>query len=224
MSRPVLLDLFCGAGGAAMGYWRAGFDIIGVDKIHQPRYPFEFIQADAIEFCRVHGKEFDAIHASPPCQRYTRASFRDEFRRKHPDLIPATRSSLVGTRRPWIIENVPGSPLRQPIVLCGLMFGLKVFRHRLFEASFSIAAPSHPTHKGYRIGVDGMCCVIGHGGGPNYRTRLRGAKDDKIAWQLAMGMSWTTRDEMAQAIPPAYTQWIGKQLLEFVLAGRREAG
>lgn len=215
--RPRLLDLFCGAGGCSVGYHRAGFDVVGVDHRPMPRYPFEFHQGDALEYVAEHGHRFDAIHASPPCQRYTRASFTDGNRDKHEDLLAPTRSLLESVGRPWVIENVPGSPVKDhPIELCGLMFNIKVFRHRWFESSVFLMSPPHRSHKGKRLGVDGMCCVIGHGGGPSYRTRLRGEADSKAAWQRAMGIDWMTRDEMAQAISPAYTEFVGRQLLAVV--------
>ena len=217
MSRPVLLDLFCGAGGMAVGYHRAGFDVVGVDVKPQPRYPFRFVQADALEYLAGHGRGFDAIHASPPCQRYTTASFHEGNRERHKDLVGPTRDLLESAGRPWVIENVPRAPLSPgSMMLCGLMFGLKVFRHRWFESSHLMLAPAHPSHRGKRIGVGGMCCVIGHGGGPNYRTRLRGEADNKAAWQRAMGIDWMTRDEMAQAIPPAFAEYVGRQLMTVV--------
>lgn len=123
--RPLLLDLFCGAGGAAMGYYHAGFDIVGVDIEPQPRYPFTFHQGDALEFLTEYGHEFDAIHASPPCQRYSVASKSHNGKAvKHPALIPATRQGLKKSQRPWVIENVIGAPLMEPIILCGTISAL----------------------------------------------------------------------------------------------------
>jgi DNA (cytosine-5)-methyltransferase 1 len=135
-----LLDLYCGAGGAAMGYHRAGFEVVGVDINPQKHYPFEFHQGDAIEYLREQGKEFDVIHASPPCQRYSK-SVKKINRKNHPDLIFNTRTQLITSCRPYIIENVPGSPLINPIVLCGTMFGLDVKRHRLFESNAILTNP-----------------------------------------------------------------------------------
>ena len=216
-TRPKLLDLCCKAGGTSMGYHRAGFDVTGVDIEPQPRFPFRFIQADALEYVAEHGHEYDVIAASPPCQRYTRASFTAENRQRHPDLIGTTRSLLQRIGVPYVIENVNGAPMQRPAIeLCGLMFSLKVFRHRYFESSIALMSKPHPSHRGKRIGIDGYCCVIGHGGGPNYRTRLRGAADNKVAWQRAMGIDWMTRDEMSQAIPPAYTEFIGRQLIDIL--------
>src|SRR5688500_14342326 len=124
--RPRLLDLFSGAGGCSVGYHRAGFDVVGVDVRPQPRYPFTFHQGDALEFCRAHAHEFDAIHASPPCQAYSvsRHINAGPDAKQHPDLVDATREELERARLPWVMENVVGAPMHRPIVLCGLMFGL----------------------------------------------------------------------------------------------------
>ena len=222
MSRPRLLDLFSGAGGAAVGYHRAGFDVVGVDKESMKRYPFEFHQSDAIEYLAAHADEFDAIHASPPCQTYSTASnCRTGGRRKHhPDLVPPTRLALKASFRPWIMENVVGSPLINPIMLCGTMFGLRVFRHRLFESSFFMLAPSHDIHGSRKVGVGGFSMVCGHGGGSTVlmrdRMKANGHQESKRTWSNAMGIDWMTRDELAQAIPPAYTFFIGTQLLAYI--------
>jgi hypothetical protein len=133
--KPRLLDMFCGAGGCSMGYLRAGFEVTGVDLHPQPHYPFRFIQADAIAYCRKHGHEYDVIHASPPCQAYSITKNLKTAKTSHPDLVAATRAALIRTRKPYVIENVPGSPLINPLMLCGSMFGLGVIRHRLFESS-----------------------------------------------------------------------------------------
>jgi DNA (cytosine-5)-methyltransferase 1 len=217
---PRLLDLFCGAGGCSVGYHTAGFEVVGVDSAPQPRYPFAFHQADALEFLAAHGREFDAIHASPPCQRYSHAAFSPRHKERHPDLVGATREHLDISGRPWVIENVYGAPLtRGSVMLCGLMFGLKVFRHRWFESSHLLFVPGHPPHAGRVIGKDGMCCVVGHGGGVSRRMREqigrhgRGGQQGKAEWQTAMGIDWMNRDELSQAIPPAYTEWIGRQLV-----------
>lgn len=160
MSRPLLLDLFCGAGGAAMGYHRAGFDVIGVDLNPQPRYPFEFHQCDALEWLSYEQNEFDAIHASPPCQRYTAlAKGNNANVDDYPDLIAPTRELLQETGLPYVIENVPSAPLRYPITLCGEMFGLSVIRHRLFESNLPLLMCPHRPHRGrvagYRHGQKG---------------------------------------------------------------------
>ena len=201
--RPRLLDLFCCAGGAAMGYYRAGFDVVGVDINPQPRYPFEFHQCDAIAFVRDHWHSFDAIHASPPCQAYSETH---KLRRNdHPELIPLTREALKRTGKPWVIENVPGAPLIAPLELCGAMFGLKTYRHRLFETSFHAVAPQHPDHAapqakmGRPPKAGEFIHVVGNFSGVGY------AKE-------AMGVDWMNRYEMAQALPPAYTEFLGLQL------------
>jgi DNA (cytosine-5)-methyltransferase 1 len=211
-----LLDLFCGAGGAAMGYSRAGFEVIGVDIKPQPHYPFGFWQADALSILGREGADadrlwrlghFDAIHASPPCQLWTRfQSSQPQRENKHLDLITPTRPLLEATGLPWVIENVPGSPLCNPVQLCGSGFGLGVkrgqlLRHRLFEASFPLQAlPCH--HAGPSV------MVAGHGV-DGYRGNGLNAAEAR----QAMGIDWMNRDEMAEAVPPAYTEWIGRQLI-----------
>lgn len=233
MSLPRLLDLFCGAGGCSMGYSRAGFEVVGVDKNPQPNYPFEFHQNDALEFLAARGEQFDAIHASPPCQKYSTMKSLHK-RSDHPDLVGPVRDILTVLGRPWVIENVVGSPLRPDITLCGLMFGLKVFRHRHFESSFFLAQPPHPPHGNRRIGLNGFCTVVGKTICTNNRQRelvrkkaLEYARNGGKCWvsteedaKNAMGINWMTRYELTQAIPPAYTQFIGVQLLPIVLRKR----
>ena len=142
-----LLYLFCGAGGAGMGYHRAGFEVTGVDIAPQPRYPFKFIQSDALEYLAAHGAEYDVIHASPPCQGYSRLRHLPWLKdRVYPMLIDKTRELLDKTGKPWIIENVEDSPL-VGITLCGLMFGLNVYRHRKFEMSTFMLQPPHQPHQ-----------------------------------------------------------------------------
>lgn len=209
MTRPRLLDLFCGAGGASMGYHRAGFEVVGVDLRAQPRYPFEFHQADAMAFPL---EGFDAIHASPPCQRYSHLTrTRHKSRVKdHPDLVVPTRERLEAAGVPWVIENVVGSPL-SGIVLCGSSFGLGVRRHRVFEASFGMLAPE------CRHAEQGRAVpVYGHtGSGANRGGEARHGRKNGIAeWREAMGIDWMTVAEIVEAIPPAYTEWIGRWLIE----------
>src|SRR5713226_9004155 len=144
MNKPRLLDLFCGAGGAAAGYARAGFEVVGVDIRPQPRYPFAFHQADALT-CSLDG--FDAYHASPPCQLYSR-THRLWKSSVHPDLVDPLRQRLRATGKPYMLENVPGAPLPGSIVLCGTMFGLGVLRHRLFESNVLLFLPGPCAHKG----------------------------------------------------------------------------
>lgn len=217
MTRPLCLDLFCGAGGASMGYYRAGYDVIGVDNRRQPRYPFPMIRADAPEFlASARLGRFDLIHASPPCQAFSAATPADR-RSRHPNLIEPVRQLLQDCGVPFVIENVPGAPLRGPLMLCGMMFGLRVFRHRIFEISRLVLAPYHAGHGPERIGRGGFCTVAG-GGNSGLRDRTGGKmirrrpEDGVNGWRKAMEIDWMTRDELAQAIPPAYTQWLGEQL------------
>ena len=218
--RPRLLDLFCGAGGAAVGYHRAGFDVVGVDINPQPHYPFEFHQMNALFALGTGMAEgFDAIHASPPCQAYSvlrRANPDAEY----PDLIAPTRWLLEQSALPWVIENVPGAPLHPSIVLCGSMFDLgsgarQLRRHRLFESSLMLMQPEC-RHEGEAIGV--------YGGGPTgrytfengckQRNGRRGGYQGTMAERReAMGIDWMNSGELNQAIPPEYTTWIGAQLL-----------
>ena len=212
-----LLDLFCGAGGAAMGYHRAGFEVVGVDNVYQKRYPFEFIQADALEYVAEHGHEFDVVHASPPCQAYSRMSQVND--NQYPDMVADTRAALMATGKPYVIENVPGAPLINPLMLCGTMFGLKVIRHRLFECEppiwFPPAICRHDTGGMLKAGrgpsPKGFWSISGKGGG---NGTLSG-------WAKALGIDWMTLSEMSQAIPPAYTEFIGNKLMgshwEYVL-------
>mgnify|MGYP001566115125 CR=1 FL=1 len=213
-----LLDLFCGAGGAAAGYHRAGFDeIVGVDIKPQPRYPFTFVQADALEYLKEHGREFDAIHASPPCQAYSVAgNVHRNAGVIYPDLVAATRETLRATGRPFVIENVVGAPLSTHVLkLCGISFGLRVFRHRLFECSFAALQMDHPSHDGKKIGEGYFSIAGGAGRWKSWGTVHRNvSKGTAAEWRAAMGIGHMTRKEMTQAIPPAYTEFIGKQLLE----------
>jgi len=230
VSRPRLLDLFCGAGGCAMGYYRAGFDVVGVDIKPQPRFPFPFEQGDAIlklrhlldsGFIYPNGKplrleNFAAIHASPPCQIHSQSKNIWKGRRgdgSHQDLVPDTRRLLEKSALPWVIENVVGSPLTTNLTLCGSMFGLKVKRHRLFETSVLI--------------LSGLTCRKGHpefevsvfGGGAKGRRQGHKFPQNHVKHEvakIAMGIDWMTRDELSQAIPPAYTEYIGKQLLRHI--------
>jgi DNA (cytosine-5)-methyltransferase 1 len=210
--RPRLLDLFCGAGGAAMGYHRAGFDVVGVDNRPQPRYPFEFVQDDALEYLdHVHpvagmaaAPRFDAIHASPPCQAYSvlrRANPGAEY----PDLVAPTRELLEQTGLPWVIENVTAAPSRSGVVLCGSMFGLPIWRHRTFESSHLLLTPAFCDHQPDAITVTGHSPQQWLGGSRKTVSRER--------YEAAMGIDWMTTAELVQAIPPAYTELIGQQLL-----------
>ncbi len=204
--RPRLLDLFCGAGGAGMGYYRAGFDVTGVDIKPQPHYPFEFVQADALEYCAAHGHEFDVIHASPPCQGYSAMRHLPWLMdRDYPLLIPATRLALQATGKIWVIENVSRSPL-QGADLCGSALGLPIVRHRRFESSHLLLFPVCPGHETLFAGSRTMSKRGRNGGvmgvAPNQSPRE------------ALGIDWMPLRDMRQAIPPAYTEYIGRQLLQ----------
>ncbi|MEA3346944.1 MAG: DNA cytosine methyltransferase [Candidatus Auribacterota bacterium] len=213
MKKPRLLDLFCGAGGCSMGYHRAGFDVVGVDINQQKNYPFEFHKADAMLF-PLDG--FDVIHASPPCQKFSVASNVHRNRGKeYPDLLTPTRKRFRKHGIPFVVENVPNSPMNCTIILCGLMFGLKVFRHRHFECSEMIMSPAHPTHGGKKIGEGYFSVAGGAGRWKSWGTVKRDVSKGTVKeWRIAMGIDWMTRKELTQAIPPAYTEWIGRQLME----------
>lgn len=199
-----LLDLFSGAGGAAMGYAQAGFVVTGVDIEEQPNYPFRFIKADALTVLE-HCPDFDVIHASPPCERYSAmTSCRPGLAEQYPDLVGPVREALQELGVPYIIENVPRSPLQNPITLCGASFGLALYRHRLFESNIPLIEPLHRDHvtptssaghwrSGTIISVTGHCAPI------------------EIA-KAAMGIGWMCRGELVEAIPPAYTRYIGLQV------------
>lgn len=215
MGKPRLLDLFCKAGGAGMGYHMAGFEVVGVDIEPQPRYPFAFIQADAMSLDRRFLGFFDAIHASPPCQSYSPLGALSPHK-IYPDLLAPTRAKLEDVGLPWVIENVMTAPLikDRSIVLCGGMFGLRTYRHRRFESSLSLVAPDHPKHviltatkqrkqrwaEGWHVSITGD---VGTYVGPE-----------------AMGIDWMNGDELSEAIPPAYTRVIGEQLIAHIQAQR----
>ncbi len=236
MPRPRLLDLFCGAGGAAVGYHRAGFDVVGVDLSPQKDYPFEFVEEDALQCLSrmIEGGSwnyrwgsldtFDAIHASPPCQAYSVT--KHSHGREHPELVDPVRDLLNATTLPWVMENVVGAPLVEPLELCGSQFGLRardrdgeilyLRRHRLFESNVFMFGPgvgcrcSEPRAEGLRCG--GV-----YGGGQTDRASAWGARggytpSGKVRKEL-MGIDWMTDKALCQAIPPAYTEFIGQQLL-----------
>lgn len=209
--KPRLLDLFCGAGGAAKGYQRAGFYVVGVDIAPQPRYcGNEFAQSEVLGWLSENGfhlaRNFDVIHASPPCQKYSWSAKR--WRNiDRADLVEPVRQKLEWIGLPYIIENVIGAPLRHQLVLCGRMFNLPLIRHRLFESSQALFSLPHPKHAGSVRGGD-FVTVAGHGGDNQKGRGGRKAKQD------AMGIDWMNDQELNEAIPPAYTEFIGKQLLE----------
>jgi DNA (cytosine-5)-methyltransferase 1 len=243
--RPRLLDLFSGAGGAAMGYARAGFEVVGVDVVDQPHYPFRFIQADALTLLGELVQDrpvviydqhdilpIDAIHASPVCKDHSQLRHTTKRDDGTAWLLGATRDLLKVQRLPWVIENVAGAAMRPDFKLCGCMFGLaddsgrQLYRERWFEtswAAFDLRPPCH--HAGRAI------TVAGHGaqGGWEYVDGVAPTQADR---RRAMGIEWMNRDELAQAIPPAMTEYVGTRLLEHLaasgarvpaLAGEREA-
>ncbi len=205
-----LLDLFCGAGGAAKGYANAGFEVIGLDINPQPNYPYEFIQMDVFD---TWWGVFDAVHASPPCQAYSSLRMLGKQEGKnHPAYIDVVRYRLQLLGVPYVIENVVGAPLRDPVVLCGQYFGLGVRRHRLFETNWPLIQPDcKPYHKKYPIAVYGDhperdSRSPGTGGRINRAHTLAMGRE-------AMGIDWMNWKELTQSIPPAYTEYIGRQLM-----------
>lgn len=225
MTSPVLVDIGCKAGGTSVGYHRAGFDVIGIDIEDQSHYPYRFIRADLRDLTP--GDLLDlgavALAGSPPCKVHTRLKAFSAAH--HLDLIPQTRALFRATGLPFVIENVEGAPLLAPVTLCGSMFGLGVRRHRLFELGHwrmrqpvcrhdeqDAASPQYPVkryHSGRpEIVMSPVIGVYGRGQGLG--------PGEKELWQRAMGIDWMTRDEMAQAIPPAYTEYLGRTLMVMV--------
>lgn len=205
--RPLILDLFSKQGGAGWGYHLAGFRGTGVDIEPQPRYPLSFVQADALDVLA--DKEylacFDAIHASPPCQAHSNA--QRIRRREHPDLIGPVREALIASGKPYVIENVRGAPLLAPVELCGCMFPeLNVYRERLFETSFPLLAPPHVPHRE-------PVTKMGRPPRPGERMHVVGNFSGVAAASEAMGIGWMSRDGLREAIPPAYTRFIGEALM-----------
>ncbi|MGC9381528.1 class I SAM-dependent methyltransferase [Streptomyces sp. MH13] len=215
--RPTLLDLFCCQGGAAKGYDDAGFDVTGVDKDPQPRYPYRFVQADAITFVLEHGAAFDFIHASPPCQHDTDCQrIRGN---SHPDLIAPTRTAMESTGRPWVMENVGGAApkLREPVMLCGQMFGLDNYRHRFFETGggFRLPQPDHPAHLVPQAKM-GRPVTPGH-----YGQFVGNFSGVPLAREV-LGVPWMNRDGIRECIPPAYTEHIGRAAIAWLAASGLE--
>lgn len=216
--RPRLLDLFCGGGGAAAGYHRAGFDVVGVDINAQGNYPFPFIQADALEFLArpdvIRLMDFDAVHASPPCQAHTRKSANWGRERTHwpdhPMLIHPTRVALRAVGLPYVIENVVGAPIDAQLLLCGTMFGLGIRKHRLFEGNWPL--PMAPASCG-----DHSACYNPWAGPGRSADKLRAAMG--IDWlPISGGASRKAgyTGDLFNAIPPAYTEWVGRRLMEAI--------
>ena len=200
-----LLDLFCGAGGSAVGYHRAGFEVVGVDIKPQKNYPFAFHQRDALDYLAEHGRDYDVIHASPPCRNHTLYATQWGADPGTGWLLKATYVALRHGSVPWVLENVVGAEMPGSIMLCGSMFGLGVRRHRLFSASIPL-----PQMECDHKSQGSVITVTGHSGG---RSTRRGDVNRAPAedWAEAMDTPWMSTREMAQAIPPAFTQWIGKQ-------------
>jgi DNA (cytosine-5)-methyltransferase 1 len=216
VTRPRLLDLFCGAGGCSVGYHRAGFDVTGVDKLPHPDYPFELIVGDAMAVLadRAFLDTFDVIHASPPCPRYSAATPADA-RHRHPDLIAPVRAALRAWGGMYVIENVPGAPLDHPVMLCGSAFGLRVRRHRLFESPAFLMSPGCAHGRTVPVGVYGDHADARPHPRPGTATS-RGVKATSVAdAQDALGIDWMTRwEDLADAIPPAMTEHLGAQILD----------
>jgi DNA (cytosine-5)-methyltransferase 1 len=225
--KPVLLDLYCGAGGGAEGYARAGFDVVGVDIEPQPHFPGTFIQAEALSFLAFLaeyprlGRQFAAVHASPPCQAYSMMSqCRPGLAERYPRLIAPTRMIMRRLGLPYIIENVPGSDLRQWVQLCGTQFALattfngrkyELQRHRWFEASWPLRPPAPCVHGHRSFPVYGR-------GQPGNRRDLAGPGFAKASREV-MGIGWMNREEMNEALPPAYTEYVGRQLRDVLRYG-----
>lgn len=205
-----VLDLCCCAGGAAMGLHRAGFDVVGVDIKAQPRYPFTFHQADALT---VPLGGYDLLWASPPCQQFSALATREDLS-GYPDIVAPIRDRMMASGIPWVIENVPGAPIRRDVMLCGGMFGLRSYRHRHFEASFPIPQPAHPRHA---IRVNRR--------GENRRAHWDAGGHLTITGDVgrycgpaAMGIDWMSGAELSEAIPPAYAEFIGHAALAHIRA------
>ena len=208
-----ILDLFCCAGGAGVGYTQIGFEVVGVDIKPQPHYPFHFIQEDVLTLDAGFLASFDAVHASPPCQSYSDLAKRNRNGDAWPRLIEPVRDILTRTGLPYVIENVEGAPLLNPVVLCGTMFAeLRVIRHRLFEANFPIAVPPHGKHPLVHT-FDRRKKHYGKTDESKDYVQVTGGGNCTIAAaRKAMGINWMTKKEINEAIPPAYTRFIGEQL------------
>jgi DNA (cytosine-5)-methyltransferase 1 len=208
--RPRILDAFSGAGGAGMGYHQAGFEVVGVDIAPQPNYPFEFHQGDAVEFIRRHGHEFDLIHASPPCQSYSalRALSPTKI---YPDLITETRAVLIESGLPFVIENVMSAPLHKPtsITLCADNMGLRTIRHRRFEygGGLILDQPPHQAHRA-RTATSRRRERWAQG----WHVSITGDVGVYVGTE-AMGIDWMSGNELCEAIPPAFTRYIGQLML-----------
>lgn len=218
---PWILDLYCGAGGTSVGYWLAGFNVVGVDIAAQPRYPFTFFQSDALYYLRRYGfGGFAAAHASPPCQAHS--DLQKQSKLFYPDFIGPTRAAFAASGLPYVIENVEGAPLIDPVKICGASIaGLRVIRHRLFESNIPLTGvpcpkPRHPLvftydkRKPHHATLNQDTAYVQVTGGGN--CSVKNARE-------AMGIQWMTKRELNEAIPPRYTEHIGRQLLDWINAG-----
>lgn len=203
-AKPKLLDLYCGVGGAGMGYYKAGFDVTGVDIEPVRDYPFKFHQGDAIEYLLKHGREFDFIHASPPCQKFSKMQQIHKNTDEHPDLVDSTRLLLIESRKPFVIENVVGAPLRVDLTLCGTMFGLRIIRHRIFEMNFS--SPPIPGTCNHSDVYDPWHSHKKNRSADEFRSVMQ------INWVRDAG-GGKRKGTLAHAIPPVYTEYIGSWFL-----------
>lgn len=206
-----LLDLFCGAGGASMGYAMAGFEVTGIDVKHGRRYPFTYIRGDVRDYLNKDFlNQFDVIAASPPCQTHSSTKHLRVAQGKSThkiDMIPEVREALIASGKPYVIENVPGAPLINPVQLCGSAFGLKVRRHRLFESNLELQG-TQCFHKeqGKPVGIYGSMRDEIPGGGHTAKTMPEAKR--------AMGIDWMIWGELVESIPPAYTKFIGDQIIK----------
>lgn len=205
------LDLFCAAGGATRGLQLAGFEVWGVDIEPQPRYCGHFVQREALEFAHDYANGFDFVWASPPCQRFTayRRKNPEQIGATYPDLIAPVREALLASGRPFVIENVPGAPLVDPVTLCGSMFGLEVRRHRLFEAH-GFAIPRKECEHGLQ---NGSFPPATNRENPRRTVEVGVWRIPLDVQQRAMGIDWMKLEELSQAIPPAYAEHIGRAAL-----------
>lgn len=222
--KPRLLDLFCCAGGAGIGYSLAGFEVVGVDNKPQPNYPLPFIQADALNLDPKFIALFDAVHASPPCQAYSDLAKRNKNADAWPRLIEPVREMFIRSGLPYVIENVDGAPLIDAVILCGTMFPkLRVLRHRLFEANFEIAPPSHKKHPKVHT-FDKRKSHFGKTDEWKDFVQVTGGGNCTLAAaRAAMGIDWMTKGEINEAIPPAYTLFVGQELLRHIYAEQEPA-